>query len=248
MERDFKGIWIPREIWLSKKLTLQEKIFYVEIHSLDNSEGCYASNSYFSKFFGISIVRVSIIISKLIEKGYVSSTIISEKGNQRILKTINPNLAVPLKMRRTKGPIKKSLIPIKKSLIPSLRNVYDPLKLSLMHNNTYNNTIIFLKTLQKEKKFPFYRGAFKNIWELEFLPLKIKKKASISERAIISQLNKINNWTGGDYDTALTILEKSVNSGWCDVYPLSTSKIKIHDFTKKPNLTYDKIRPNKVIN
>jgi hypothetical protein len=36
--RDFKGIWIPKEIWLSKDLTLQEKVFYVEIDSLDNEK------------------------------------------------------------------------------------------------------------------------------------------------------------------------------------------------------------------
>lgn len=34
--RDFKGIWIPKDIWLSDKLTLQEKIMYIEIDSLDN--------------------------------------------------------------------------------------------------------------------------------------------------------------------------------------------------------------------
>jgi len=36
MKRDFKGIWIPKEIWLNENLTLQEKVFLVEIESLDN--------------------------------------------------------------------------------------------------------------------------------------------------------------------------------------------------------------------
>ena len=30
-KRAFRGIWIPKEIWLSKDLTLQEKVFIVEI-------------------------------------------------------------------------------------------------------------------------------------------------------------------------------------------------------------------------
>ena len=37
-ERDFKGIWIPKEIWLSEQLSLVEKVLFVEIHSLDFNE------------------------------------------------------------------------------------------------------------------------------------------------------------------------------------------------------------------
>ena len=41
MERDFMGIWIPREIWLSEELSLMEKVLFVEIHSLDNEQGLF---------------------------------------------------------------------------------------------------------------------------------------------------------------------------------------------------------------
>lgn len=86
MTRDFKGIWIPKEVWLSKELTLQEKVFLVEIHSLDNENGCFANNEYFAKFFGLSKTRVSLVISSLIEKGYISSQIFEKLGNKRVLK------------------------------------------------------------------------------------------------------------------------------------------------------------------
>ena len=85
--RNFKGIWIPKEIWLSENLTLQEKVFLVEIESLDNEKGCYANNGYFAKFFGLSKTRVSLIIKSLIQKGVVKSKILPELGNKRILKT-----------------------------------------------------------------------------------------------------------------------------------------------------------------
>ena len=45
-KRKFKGIWIPAEVWESKSLTLQEKVFLVEIDSLNNDNGCYANNNY----------------------------------------------------------------------------------------------------------------------------------------------------------------------------------------------------------
>ena len=38
--RDFKGIWIPKEIWESEQLSIMEKVLFVEIHSLDNERGC----------------------------------------------------------------------------------------------------------------------------------------------------------------------------------------------------------------
>jgi hypothetical protein len=49
--RKFDGIWIPKELWFDQNLTLQEKIFFIEINSLDNEDGCYATNEYFAKFF-----------------------------------------------------------------------------------------------------------------------------------------------------------------------------------------------------
>lgn len=75
MNRDFKGIWIPREIWLSEKLSIQEKVFLAEIHSLDNEIGCIASNAYFAEFFGMSKSSVSRIISTLVEKGFCEVTL-----------------------------------------------------------------------------------------------------------------------------------------------------------------------------
>jgi len=85
-KRKFEGIWIPAEIWLSKDLTIQEKVFFVEIKSLDNKKGCFASNEYFSNFFGLSKVRVSEVISSLVFKGYIISDINKADGNKRILK------------------------------------------------------------------------------------------------------------------------------------------------------------------
>ena len=59
MSRDFKGVWIPREVYLNKKLTYIEKILYVEISSLDNENGCFASNKYLAEFIGVSITSIN---------------------------------------------------------------------------------------------------------------------------------------------------------------------------------------------
>ncbi len=70
----------------------------------------------------------------------------------------------------------------------------------------------------------FFKEEFKKIWFEEFLPLKKKKKASVTDRALKSQLKKINKFSAGNYKIALEILEKSVNSGWADFYELNSTK------------------------
>ena len=50
MDRDFKGIWIPKEIWLDERLNALDKIILAEINSLDGEDGCYASNQYLAEF------------------------------------------------------------------------------------------------------------------------------------------------------------------------------------------------------
>jgi DNA-binding MarR family transcriptional regulator len=134
--RDFKGIWIPAKIWLSEELTLQEKVFLVEIDSLDNENGCWANNQYFADFFKISKTRVSLIIKSLVDKGYVFTQVDASKGNKRILSTSQTKV--------------KEVI--KESLRGSLRKVKEGRKGKLTHNNTENNTSN--NTREEEKENP----------------------------------------------------------------------------------------------
>lgn len=91
VNRAFKGIWIPKEIWLNKDLTVMEKLFLVEIDSLDNDKGCYASNKYFADFFGISKGRCSQIINSLNEKQLISIEYFYEgkEVKKRTIKVVN---------------------------------------------------------------------------------------------------------------------------------------------------------------
>lgn len=72
-QRQFKGIWIPKEIWLNKDLTFQEKIILVEIDSYDDGQvGCFATNKHFVNNFGINSSRISQIIQSLQRKNYIT--------------------------------------------------------------------------------------------------------------------------------------------------------------------------------
>lgn len=84
MERAFRGIWIPSEVWLDNRLTALDKMILAEIASLDLGDGCYASNKYLADFCGCKEIKVSTSISKLKELGYLE--LIKFDGRQRILK------------------------------------------------------------------------------------------------------------------------------------------------------------------
>ena len=70
--RQFRGVWIPADIWLSKELSLQEKVMLVEIESLQHPErGCFKTNKRLAEFFNLSASRVSEVISSLARKGFI---------------------------------------------------------------------------------------------------------------------------------------------------------------------------------
>ena len=174
MERDFKGIWIPKNIWLSKDLTLQEKVFLVEILSLDNENGCFATNGYFAEFFGVGINRVSIIINSLVTKGYITS--------QMIHKDINKGFTKRVLRERNRPILGKSDTPYSEESIPPTRKQVDPILGKCVYNNTVNNTIsntsnkrekslVFIESLEISEnlknsliKFYNYRKQAKKPW------------------------------------------------------------------------------------
>lgn len=97
MPRGFKGVWIPKEIWLNSELTLVEKVLIAEIDSLDTRGGCFASNQHFSRFLGVTVVQVSRIISKMKTRGFIEVKQENIKGRTR--RTIKS--ALTLMIRRS---------------------------------------------------------------------------------------------------------------------------------------------------
>lgn len=133
IQRDFKGVWIPKEIWLDTRLTALDKIIFTEIDSLDSTErGCYASNEVLAEFCQCSITKISKAISKLIDIGYVY--VKSFDGRVREL---------------------KSCFTVQDSVTQNTRQTCKKCKADLhkmQENNTDSNTFIIEKELYKEKE------------------------------------------------------------------------------------------------
>jgi hypothetical protein len=103
MERDFKGVWIPKEVWLDENLTWMEKLLLVEIDSLDKEKGCFASNKYFAEFFQLSPSRISELVSQLVCKGYITTFLLYD-GKQVKQRILTPTVPI----RKLEGGIRKT--------------------------------------------------------------------------------------------------------------------------------------------
>ena len=85
-KRDFKGIWIPREIWLKRELNLLDKVVLSEINSLSNDGSCTASNEEIADSCKCSERSVSSSIARLIKNGFIKKE--SFDGRTRVLKVM----------------------------------------------------------------------------------------------------------------------------------------------------------------
>lgn len=103
--RKFQGIWIPAEVWLDEQLSLSEKLFLLEINSLDRGTGCTASNGYLAIFFKVTPERCSQVISNLKARELIRTDYLYE-GKSIKKRTIH---VTPTGIKYIKGGIKFSL-------------------------------------------------------------------------------------------------------------------------------------------
>lgn len=134
MERDFKGVWIPKELYLDENLSWAEKILLVEIDSLDkDNNGCFASNEYLSKFLMLKEGTVANMIIKLIDNGYLIKK--GFDGRKRYI-SVNQYFTKTLKQD---SQINESRV--HKNMNAESIKILKQDSQKSEHSNTYNNTV-----------------------------------------------------------------------------------------------------------
>ena len=190
--RNFKGIWIPKNIYLNQNLSWTEKILLIEIDNLDNDRGCFASNKHFAKFLNVKENTVSIYIKHLKELGFVEQ--ISFDGRTRVLKvnqelfTTTPKFIEPENENKNKvdknqldlflsNDLKNSNTSFEKTQTDPLKKVKEP---NIYINNTANSPI------NNNKKDKSFLG--KNAEDGSDFLNKIQKETIKSEKEINKQI------------------------------------------------------------
>lgn len=84
MQRSYYAI-IPANVRYDKNLPANAKLLYGEITALCNERGyCWATNNYFADLYGVSKVSISKWINKLVEQGYIGSSLQYKVGSKEI--------------------------------------------------------------------------------------------------------------------------------------------------------------------
>lgn len=76
---------IPANVRYDEDLTPSAKLLYGEITALSNEKGyCWASDSYFSKLYGVGKSTIQRWLKQLEDKNYISRQVIYEEGTRNI--------------------------------------------------------------------------------------------------------------------------------------------------------------------
>lgn len=206
--RDFKGVWIPKDVWLDDRLNALEKVILAEVDSLDNGErGCFASNAHIADFCQCSETKVSTAISKLIDCGYLY--VQKFDGRQRELKSC--------------------LSKFERQTLKNCKADIKNLKDSNTVNNTDNNTE--KKERKKDTSHTSYDSiidGFTNNAELktaivEFVKMRKLAKKPMTDRALSLLLRRLQTLST-DESEQIEIINQSIVGNWQSVYPLKDSK------------------------
>lgn len=220
--RDFKGVWIPKKVWLDTRLNALEKIILTEIDSLDNGEkGCYASNEHLAEFCQCSKTKVSTAIKKLIDCGYIY--VQNFDGRKRELKSRLSNF--------------------ERQNIKNCKADIQNLKESNTDNNTVNNTNNTLSKKERKSKSKSYDEQIAEYTQNEdlqnalkaFLQMRSFIKKPMTEYALKLMLKKLDE-IGNTDDVKIAILNQSITNNWQGIFPLKDGNTKQE---KQPENKYD---------
>lgn len=87
---NLKGIWIPESVLALTNISPAQQMLLSYIISLSENENgkCFATNQHFSEVFHKAVPNISRDLSELVQKEYISTEVIREKGNQRLITPI----------------------------------------------------------------------------------------------------------------------------------------------------------------
>ena len=193
-ERDFKGIWIPAEVWLDERLNPLEKVILMEIDSLDCGEkGCYASNEYIAGFCQCSESKVAHAVTRLVELGYVSRK--SFDGRQRILQSRLAKFA-----RQNSKVCKADVQNLQESNIDSNIDINSSIKKEYKESPQESDFTAAVVDYLNEKAGTHYRAGVSKTQSL----IKARANEGFTEadfRTVIDQ--KCADWIGTEYEQYL---------------------------------------------
>lgn len=199
--REFKGVWIPKEIWLNKELSLVEKALLAEIDSFTgDNKSFYKSNETIQEEYKISRPTISKALKKLEAMGFIN---VYFDGRRRKV-TYRAD-------RKIFSGREKNTFGQKEKKFPAERN-----------NNTSINTIKKQVKKQSNKDaivLPWDSERFANIWKEWKQDRKERNIKNYTHRGELAALHKLHNETNGDEQHAIEAIGQSIANQWRGIFP-----------------------------
>jgi len=207
--RQFKGIWIPADIWLSKELKPVDKILLADIDSFTgNGKAFYKSNATIAKELGVSLSTAKRAIKTLLSLKYIH---ISGTTSKRVCRSLIGF--------RDSGHIERD----------EVQNEFDkvqndpPLGSKCTTTNTETNSSTN-SLLREGIMLPFMDSRFKLAWIMWIDERKARRYGRYTQIGEQAALHKLYKESGEDLDTAIEMINESVANGWRGIFPLKKNK------------------------
>jgi DNA-binding transcriptional regulator YhcF (GntR family) len=201
MEREFKGVWIPKEVWLNKELSLTEKALLAEIDSFTGEgKAFYKSNDTIQEEYKVSRPTISKAFKKLEGLGFIK---IEFDGRRRKV-TYQADRKIFTGRR-------------KESYGQTVNNLRADRK-----NSTSINTVKEqVKEQSKEEAIvlPWDSERFADIWSEWKEDRRERKIKKYTRRGELAALHKLHNETNGDEQQAIEAIQLAIANQWQGIFP-----------------------------
>ena len=213
MSKEFKGVWIPKEIYQDKELNPTEKLILSDIATLGEY---FKSNETIAKEVGVSIRTASRSIKKLELMGYITTKLDGRNRVAKLTSTLDKMTSTLDKMARHP---RQNGFAEKPNWLHSIQESKQP----SIH-------------ISKEVIYPFTENLFIEAWKVWIQERKEKKLRNYTQRGEQSALHNLQQISGDDYKTAIQIINNSITHGWQGLFALKEQK------TRAPKITADSVR------
>jgi len=201
MEREFKGVWIPKEVWLNNELSLVEKALLAEIDSFSgDGKAFYKSNETIQEEYKISRPTISKALKKLEGMGFIK---VEFDGRKRKVTYQADRKIFTGRRKEIYGQTVKKFPAAGK-------------------NSTSINTVKeHIKEQSKEEAIvlPWNSERFADIWKEWKEDRRERKIKKYTRRGELAALHKLHNETNGNEQHAIEAIQQAIANQWQGIFP-----------------------------
>lgn len=231
-EPKFTGVWIPSAIFQAKNINLIAKVVYGVLESLDNADGCFASNAYLSEHLGLTVRQIQNILSDLEDAGLITR---KETDGHRIIRTVErqavQNALADSQVTRSEGcnSVHRGVKGIAQGGCKKLHtyNKEDNKEDKTTPTPSSEDNIPWAED-KDIGAMPFSSDEFKKAWA-EWIDYRKEIKKALKPKSIKAQWKQFVLWGEAG---CIESIQQSIRSGWQGLFPPRQNNQQ--SYSKKP--------------